>query len=219
MIDRWSPILTGAVAEAAWAAVRAIAEDLATDRGEQARAADIALFWAYLAGAVDDAPTAARHEEAVDRLVSVVERGVSSLRLYGGLAGIGWTLAHISEDNEEFLAEVDHILGTCRSGCALRSTSRLRASRRTSEVFPTPDGPTSSTDGSGRRDTRVTRSPSAGSSPTGIGSRRRATRSTHSSATAVTVGNSLASSSPSSSSLPPSSAFGVHSLTHSSPKR
>ncbi len=110
MIDRWSPILTGAVAEAAWAAVRAIAEDLATDRGEQARAADIALFWAYLAGAVDDAPTAARHEEAVDRLVSVVERGVSSLRLYGGLAGIGWTLAHISEDNEEFLAEVDHIL-------------------------------------------------------------------------------------------------------------
>ncbi len=106
----WEPVLDGGVASEARAAVRAIADHLEDVEPAQRRPVDVALFWAYAAGAFDDEASAARYDAAVAALTEHVQRGFRSPSLYGGLAGAGWVLAHISDGEGEFLDGVDERL-------------------------------------------------------------------------------------------------------------
>lgn len=106
----WEPVLEGGLADEARVAVRAIAEDIGRLEPGRRSPADTALLWAYVAGAFDDPDTASRFDEAITALHERLETPFSSLGLYGGLAGAGWVLAHVSDEADEFLAEVDRAL-------------------------------------------------------------------------------------------------------------
>jgi hypothetical protein len=95
--SRWAPILEGADADAARAAVTALGGALAAREGDGGHPSHLALFWAYVAGAIDEPWTAAAYDAAIDALGAHVERGLSHRGLYGGVAGAGFTLAHVSE--------------------------------------------------------------------------------------------------------------------------
>jgi class I lanthipeptide synthase len=100
----WHPILEGELAERAWEAARAIADDVAkSDVNEP----DAALFWSYFSTVFEDELTATRAEAALTKFARKIESGVPGLRLYGGLPGTGWVAAHVADDVEEFLAIVD----------------------------------------------------------------------------------------------------------------
>lgn len=102
----WVPILDGALADSARAALR----DLGTEIGHHAPSPDdLVLFWAYAASELD----ATEHmADAIDRLISQLAARGGALQLYGGLAGAGWTLAHVGDpdDCEDFLATIDRAL-------------------------------------------------------------------------------------------------------------
>jgi hypothetical protein len=102
-VPAWTPILDGALADAAKRALRDIASLIGR---HPERPEDLVLFWAY-AHDLDDA--AARCGEAVDQLLASVDERAATLHLYGGLAGIGWTLAHVGDpdDSAEFLTSLD----------------------------------------------------------------------------------------------------------------
>ena len=106
----WTPVLDGALADNARRAVRDIADDLATIEVEVPHRADVALFWAYAAGAFDDAPSAARYDAAVAALAGELEHLAMGVNLYGGLAGAGWVLAHVGDNGGELLAAIDRRL-------------------------------------------------------------------------------------------------------------
>lgn len=108
----WEPVLDGQLADEAWAAVRAIAEQIESVDTARFGAVDLALFWAYVAGGLDDEASCARYDAAIDRLVEYVQHGFASPSLYGGLAGAGWVLAHISDGDaaDDFLGGVDEEL-------------------------------------------------------------------------------------------------------------
>jgi hypothetical protein len=103
----WEPLLEGRLADDAWAAVRAIAEHIDEIEPKRRSPIDGALFWAYVAGALDDEASSARFESAVAVLEHYIESGIGYSSLYGGLTGVGWTLAHISEGAGEILDEID----------------------------------------------------------------------------------------------------------------
>jgi len=103
----WEPVLDGRLADESWAAVRAIADHVEDVEPAARRPTDLALFWAYAAGAFDDEASLARYDAAVAILHEHVEQGFQSPSLYGGLAGAGWVLAHISDGAGDFLGEVD----------------------------------------------------------------------------------------------------------------
>lgn len=105
---RWAPLLVGDLATAAQTKIRAIGDALATAEIPPHCAADVALFWAYAAGAIESAETDERYSAAVDRLVERISGEHEALQLFGGLAGDGWVLAHIATDDAaEILALVD----------------------------------------------------------------------------------------------------------------
>ena len=98
----WRPILDGELAERAWTALRALADTLAT-RVEPG--VDLALFWAYVAPALGNAYE--RHfDAALDRIAGAIEH-VRGIRLFTGLAGAGWTIAHVGDDAGELLEQID----------------------------------------------------------------------------------------------------------------
>lgn len=90
------------------AIVREIADTLATATIPEEDLAGVALFWAYAAGIWNELSPA--YDVAIDRLVDRVGREYSSQRLYGGLAGDGWVIAHVSSDASELLAMIDEAL-------------------------------------------------------------------------------------------------------------
>jgi hypothetical protein len=106
----WEPILDGADADAAWQAIRDVARAIGDGHGTRRRPADLALFWAYAAGALDDDWTNARYEEAVDHLCSWISEGTGGRSLFGGLAGSAWVLSHISDDGGEVLGQIDALM-------------------------------------------------------------------------------------------------------------
>lgn len=125
-VGEWQPLLTGATAARANAAVEAIAEDLMA-RVKSAPPglgghSGYALFFAYLArvsGEERYAQAAAwHHSEAV----ASVETTTLGLSLFGGLAGVGWMDAHLArvffEDNTgaEWDGVGDFLLQSVRSG-------------------------------------------------------------------------------------------------------
>lgn len=102
----WQPILDGANADRARAAILEIADGLAT---ADAPAEDLAVFWSYAAPLIGD--------EAEPSLVAALDGlGATSnergLGLIGGLAGLGWTIAHCTEGNEDILEAIDEALLT-----------------------------------------------------------------------------------------------------------
>ncbi len=99
----WTPLLVGAEADRARAALAAIADELATQTDP---IEDLALFWSYVAPVLGDA-YAAHHDAALERLPSVFERGVRGPALYNGLAGLGWTIAHCADGADEILDLID----------------------------------------------------------------------------------------------------------------
>jgi hypothetical protein len=109
----WEPVLEGDLAASAARAVHGIAGALAA-RPELATPADRTVFWAYVSGALDgDAAAAAAYDAATDELIAELERGAAHPALYGGLAGIGWTLGHVMEGGaDEVLQIVDRSLGS-----------------------------------------------------------------------------------------------------------
>jgi hypothetical protein len=104
-LDLELPLLDGPLAERAWLAVDAIAADLAlptaaapgADWSLSAGAAGRALFFAYLDRA---RPDRGHDETALDLFEAAAgELGESWAKpgLYGGFAGVGWTLEHLRE--------------------------------------------------------------------------------------------------------------------------
>jgi hypothetical protein len=105
-MSTWLPILDGALAESA----RATLQDIAASIGRHCqRPEELVLFWAY-GSELDDAAT--KSARAVDQLLGTLDRGANMLHLYGGLAGAGWTLAHVGDpdDCEEILSAIDTTL-------------------------------------------------------------------------------------------------------------
>lgn len=107
----WEPLLDGALADEARRAIRDIAWAIHAGAGTRRTATELALFWAYLCGAIDEAWTAASYDEACSELCASLWT-TPDLRLHGGLAGAGWVLAHISEDGsaDDVLEDVDEAL-------------------------------------------------------------------------------------------------------------
>lgn len=107
----WKPILDGPLADEARHTIRDIARAVGDTGGATRDAAELALFWAYVAAALDDEWAAARYDEACAELCETLsaDRG---LALDRGLAGAAWVIAHISEDGsaEAILDDVDHVL-------------------------------------------------------------------------------------------------------------
>ena len=105
-MSSWQPLIDGALAEAARSALR----DIAVQIGQHSKQPeDLVLFWAYASNELD---TTVSYPAAVDRLLESVDERDGALQLHGGLAGIGWTLAHVGDpdDCEEFLATLDATL-------------------------------------------------------------------------------------------------------------
>jgi lantibiotic modifying enzyme len=109
----WQPILDGKLAVRAWQAVRDIADGLAD---HERPAQDLALFWSYVSGALDDARTAERTGTAVERFSRDIGRDSSTLGLYRGLASTGWVAAHIAEHVDELLDAIDTTVLRALSG-------------------------------------------------------------------------------------------------------
>ena len=99
----WQPLLADAPAEAARAAIGAIAETLAVADVAHDDAAGVALFWAYHPG--DEA----RRAKAVEALYAAIEE-LDTPALHGGLVGAAWALAHVGEGVDDALAQVDELL-------------------------------------------------------------------------------------------------------------
>jgi len=93
----WQPLYRGAEAEAIRRVVRDVASAIASGDGEHRAPADLALFWAYVAGELDDERTQSEYDAAVARLVDWIASGGTTMQLHRGLAGGGWVLSHISE--------------------------------------------------------------------------------------------------------------------------
>ncbi len=111
MTASWRPLLDGELAEAAWAAVRAIGDDLATRPRVGRNPIDQALFCAHAAAALDDDENRDRYDAALGRVEDHVAAGLPSASLYDGIVGAAWTIHHLTGDDcEEFLLDVDEQL-------------------------------------------------------------------------------------------------------------
>jgi hypothetical protein len=118
----WQPLLQGALKDRALESVQAIVNDLARlslapagDPSLASGTAGLALLYGYLAqaqGAPDHAATAVRLLEQAT--AALADKPVWA-SLHGGLAGVGWTLAHLRVrlrglDGEDDLAAIDEVL-------------------------------------------------------------------------------------------------------------
>src|SRR5580765_7307807 len=93
----WQPILDGELADRARTTVLDIARAVAAGDGHEAKVTDTTLFWGYLAGAFDDAWISEQYDLAVEKLVELASRDFDNLTLFYGAAGVGFTIAHVSE--------------------------------------------------------------------------------------------------------------------------
>jgi lantibiotic biosynthesis protein len=104
----WRPILEGSLAERSAAVEAEIAQALAGERGA---VGDVALYWAYRAAIFeDDSWTAEQRDAAIARLAQRIEAGYARDALFGGAAGVGWLVAHITDDGEPVLRVIDELV-------------------------------------------------------------------------------------------------------------
>lgn len=107
---RWVPILDGAAADEARAVVGAIVREVAAMPDDPRHAPDVVLLLAYAAAVVDAPWLDEAQARWLDLLVTAAPT-VPHLGLHGGLAGIGFALAHVVSDGaEELLADIDGVL-------------------------------------------------------------------------------------------------------------
>jgi len=108
----WQPLYSGADADELRDVVRAIAFSIAAGAGEPRSPTDLALFWAYAAGELEDDRVQAEYDAAIAALTRWIVAGASGPGLHGGLAGAGWVLAHVSEPGaaEPALEVIDRAL-------------------------------------------------------------------------------------------------------------
>ena len=120
MGQAWKPVIDGDLGDAALGAAHAIADALCEQDGPQDPSlgrgqAGIALFFSYLAqgtARARAAETATRHLERALELAAAEESGSS---LYGGVAGVAWTVQHLcrhllDEDCEPVVVPIDQAL-------------------------------------------------------------------------------------------------------------
>lgn len=109
----WEPILDGAQAELARGAIRDIARAIANREGVRYRPSDRTLFWAYVAGAIEEDWVSECYDAATDELGASIADFHGYLGLHGGLAGTGWVISHVSDEGvaDELLAEIDQLMG------------------------------------------------------------------------------------------------------------
>lgn len=100
--SRWEPLLEGARARRAEAAVEAVLKDLEAGRDEtQERgslaggSAGLAVLYAHLALVRPGEGWESRSQAALDRSVEFLGSAVMGPGLYGGFTGIAWTLDHL----------------------------------------------------------------------------------------------------------------------------
>jgi hypothetical protein len=104
----WQPVLDGEAAEAALRLARAIALEVAKVTGS---AVDRTMFWAYASNALDEPFAHAAYDAALAELVAHVVAGAPHPTLYNeGLAGMGWVLAHVTDDSDGLLAQIDQVM-------------------------------------------------------------------------------------------------------------
>jgi lantibiotic biosynthesis protein len=104
----WQPVLDGEPAQAALRLVRAIALEVAKVRGA---AVDRTVFWAYASSALDEPFANAAYDAALADLAAQVLAGASHPMLYNeGLSGMGWALAHVTDDSDGLLARIDQTM-------------------------------------------------------------------------------------------------------------
>ena len=109
----WEPILDGALADVARGAIRDVARAVANGEGVRSKPSDRALFWAYVAGAIEEDWVSECYDAATDELGDTIAAFHGYLGLHGGLAGTGWVISHISDAGvaDELLVEIDRLLG------------------------------------------------------------------------------------------------------------
>ena len=117
VVGVWKPVLHGELAVNARAAVRDIAAQI--DDVPAREPIDVALFWAYAAGAFDDEPSSRAFDAACATLIQQVASGtIRGRQLHDGLAGAGWVLSHVSEGGLAGLAALDDLLASEIAGAA-----------------------------------------------------------------------------------------------------
>ncbi len=110
----WKPLLEGQDAQDAVVAIHAVARAVAATP-EAADPADRTLFWAYATGLVDEPFAHAAYDASLDDVIAQLRTGVAAPSLFdGGLAGIGFTLAHVLDGGAEDVLEVidEALIGT-----------------------------------------------------------------------------------------------------------
>jgi len=123
----WRPLLQGAVADAAQAAVERIAAALPemaiSEASSPAAVASLAggragqaLFWAYRALINEDATAADRADACLDEALDALVEAPAAATLYSGFAGPAWVSEHLegrlydADSEEDLNAEVDQTL-------------------------------------------------------------------------------------------------------------
>lgn len=129
---RWQPLLDGELRQRTLAAVGSIAESLSaattpkaiwdTDDPTELQLslltswkAEVALFYAYAAKALDNEEFAERAFNHLNEAIDEAAERMDSMWLFGGLTGLGWIMANLSEvffdqDQTENCASVDELL-------------------------------------------------------------------------------------------------------------
>jgi hypothetical protein len=108
---RWEPLLEGELAASALGAARDVALAIAAGPAAASSSCDRTMFWAYASNVFDERFAATAYDEALDELIGELRTGATQISLYGGLAGLGWTLCHVLDsDAEAGLAVIDEAL-------------------------------------------------------------------------------------------------------------
>jgi hypothetical protein len=127
MTDSWRPLLDGPLVEQAQRAIEDIAAALPqSEAGESGRGASLAgglagqsLFYAYLALHGSDDSHAERAAGLLENAVELLAEYPTDPSLYGGFAGVAWTVEHLQgrlfeeeEDGEDPNLDIDEALLT-----------------------------------------------------------------------------------------------------------
>jgi lantibiotic biosynthesis protein len=106
----WKPVLEGPIADAALLAIHDVALAIAAEPAA-ADPADRTLFWAYATNVIDAPFAHTAYAAAFDDVIATLRDGVTTVSLHGGLAGLGFTLAHVLDGGaEEELEVIDEAL-------------------------------------------------------------------------------------------------------------
>jgi hypothetical protein len=114
----WQPLLQGDLKDRAWERIQAILLHLSTlgeDPSLASGTAGLALLHGYLALTECGPDHAATSKQCLEHVTAAVPDRPTAASLYGGLAGVGWAIAHLQGrlpglDGQDDLAEIDDAL-------------------------------------------------------------------------------------------------------------